>query len=55
MVFTRTSVFTLIAFILALLASLVSGGLITSSDLSFGWLLSGAAASYFLGQIILVP
>lgn len=52
MIITRSSLFVVIAFVLALLATLIAGGVITGSSLTFDWLLSGSLTSYFLSLLV---
>ena len=52
MVFTRSSIFVVIAFVLCLLAALVAGGVIVSSVFAWPWLVCGALTSYFLSMLV---
>lgn len=50
MAFTRASFFVLLAFAFALLATLITGGVITASGLS--WLIPAALTSFFVSLLV---
>lgn len=51
-IFTRSSVLVMLAFVFGLLATLVGGKIITSDTLAWQWLLPASLTSYYLSKII---
>lgn len=52
MTFSRSAFLVILAFLFAVLAALTGGGIITSSDLQWQWLIPASLASYYLSLLV---